>query len=84
MGSSYLMSDVLAAFLFGQLEAWERIHHARRLIWERYQNELIYWAADRGIQTPTVPAHCEYALRSVGPDMSDENRSKDDIAANLP
>jgi dTDP-4-amino-4,6-dideoxygalactose transaminase len=61
LGSSYLMSDVLAAFLFGQLEVWERIQHARRLIWERYQNELISWAADRGIQTPTVPAHCEQA-----------------------
>jgi dTDP-4-amino-4,6-dideoxygalactose transaminase len=61
LGSSYLMSDVLAAFLFGQLEVWERIQHARRRIWERYQSELVSWAADRGIQTPTVPSHCEQA-----------------------
>jgi dTDP-4-amino-4,6-dideoxygalactose transaminase len=35
VGSSYVMSDVLAAFLHGQLEAWRRIQDRRRTQWER-------------------------------------------------
>src|SRR5258707_2925567 len=37
LGSSYVMSDVLAAFLFGQIEAWEEIQRRRKGIWDRYQ-----------------------------------------------
>ena len=36
VGSSYVMSDVLAAFLYGQLEKWQEIQAKRRAIWERY------------------------------------------------
>ncbi len=59
IGSSYVMSDVLAAFLYGQLEVWENIQTARRNIWEYYDTHLRAWAGARGIGCPTVPAHCE-------------------------
>lgn len=59
VGSSYLMSDVLAAFLFGQLEARETIQSRRRAIWERYHRELASWATKQAVHQPTVPAHCE-------------------------
>ena len=59
VGSSYLMSDVLAAFLYGQLEVWQNIQAQRRRIWEYYDVHLRPWAQERRIGCPTVPAHCE-------------------------
>ena len=59
LGSSYLPSDMLAAFLLAQLEARETIQSKRRDIWNRYSKELGGWARDRGITMPHVPAHCE-------------------------
>jgi dTDP-4-amino-4,6-dideoxygalactose transaminase len=59
LGSSYLPSDLLAAHLLAQLEERERIHAARRRIWERYSRELGDWALARQISLPTVPDHCE-------------------------
>ena len=61
VGSSYLPSGILAAFLLEQLSARERIQAARRRIFERYQAELASWAHDHGVQLPTVPAHCDQA-----------------------
>ena len=59
IGSSYVMSDVLAAFLYAQLEVWETIQARRRRIWEYYDHHLREWAQWRGIGCPVVPAHCE-------------------------
>ncbi|MDR3459016.1 MAG: dTDP-4-amino-4,6-dideoxygalactose transaminase [Verrucomicrobiae bacterium] len=59
IGSSYVMSDVLAAFLYAQLEAWETIQLKRQRIWNHYDNQLCHWARERGIGCPVVPAHCE-------------------------
>ena len=59
VGSSYLMSDVLAAFLFAQLEVWQSIQAQRKRIWEYYDKHLRDWAKQHGIRCPTVPAHCE-------------------------
>jgi dTDP-4-amino-4,6-dideoxygalactose transaminase len=61
LGSSYLMSDVLAAFLYGQLEVWRQIQEKRRKIWQRYHAELSDWAAARDIRCPIVPEGCEQA-----------------------
>ncbi len=61
VGSSYVMSDVLAAFLYGQLEQWMEIQAKRRAIWERYDAELADWAAANGVRRPVVPEHCEQA-----------------------
>jgi dTDP-4-amino-4,6-dideoxygalactose transaminase len=59
LGSSYLPSDILAAFLLAQLEARERIQAARRRLWERYDRELAAWAAANGARLPVVPPGCE-------------------------
>jgi dTDP-4-amino-4,6-dideoxygalactose transaminase len=61
VGSSYVMSDVLAAFLYGQLERWESIQAKRGAIWERYDKALGEWAMANGIRRPVVPDHCEQA-----------------------
>lgn len=61
LGSSYVLSDLLAAFLYGQLEQRARIQAARRRIWERYFSGLQDWAAHEGVRLPLVPPHCEQA-----------------------
>jgi dTDP-4-amino-4,6-dideoxygalactose transaminase len=59
VGSSYLPSDLLAAFLRAQLEHREQIQSARRRVWENYIRELSGWAADYGVRLPTIPPECE-------------------------
>ena len=59
IGSSYLPSDVLAAFLYAQLEARVQIQHKRRRVWEYYHSHLHDWIAKYDIRLPVVPAHCE-------------------------
>ncbi|MEW6284953.1 MAG: dTDP-4-amino-4,6-dideoxygalactose transaminase [Chloroflexota bacterium] len=59
VGSSYLPSDMLAAFLLAQLEAREQIQSRRRQIWETYYKELGAWAEENNVSMPFVPAHCE-------------------------
>ena len=61
VGSSYVMSDVLAAFLYGQLERFRSIQAKRGAIWERYDKALGEWAMANGIRRPVVPDHCEQA-----------------------
>jgi dTDP-4-amino-4,6-dideoxygalactose transaminase len=59
VGSSYLPSDILAAFLWAQLEAAESIQQRRGDIWRRYAEALASWAAAEGVRLPQVPSHCE-------------------------
>ena len=61
VGSSYVPSDILAAYLFAQLEARERIQTTRRRLWDYYLRHLRDWAAARNVVLPSVPAHCEQA-----------------------
>lgn len=61
VGSSYLPSDMLAAFLYAQLEAHEQIQAKRKQVWEYYYEHLQDWAQAQGIRFPIVPAHCEQA-----------------------
>ena len=61
VGSSYVMSDVLAAFLYAQLEVWQAIQAKRRELWQRYDVELRDWCTRTGTRQPVVPANCEQA-----------------------
>jgi dTDP-4-amino-4,6-dideoxygalactose transaminase len=61
IGSSYVPSDILAAYLYAQLEARERIQTTRRRLWDYYLRHLRDWAAARNVVLPSVPAHCEQA-----------------------
>lgn len=58
-GSSYLPSDMLAAFLLAQLEEREKIQNRRRQIWRTYFERLSAWASDYAVRLPIVPDHCE-------------------------
>ena len=59
LGSSYLPSDLLAAFLYAQLEARIQIQAKRKRVWEFYREHLADWAQETGARLPVVPAECE-------------------------
>lgn len=59
IGSSYLPSDILAAFLYGQLEVREAIQAKRKHIWEYYHDHLKDWAEENNVRLPIIPEYCE-------------------------
>ncbi|MGE3274344.1 MAG: dTDP-4-amino-4,6-dideoxygalactose transaminase [Vicinamibacterales bacterium] len=60
LGSSYLPSDLLAAYLWAQLEARDAIQARRQVIWARYADALAPWAAASGVGLPAVPDGCRH------------------------
>lgn len=62
VGSSFLPSDILAAFLFAQLEARDRIQSKRQQIWEYYDEHLSNWAEQNSVRLPVIPDDCEQAF----------------------
>jgi dTDP-4-amino-4,6-dideoxygalactose transaminase len=74
VGSSYLPSELLAAFLLAQLEAREHIQAKRHEIWNYYERHLSDWAPTRGVQLPTVPRSCEHPAHIfylIAPSLAD-------------
>jgi len=61
LGSSYLPSDLQAAFLLAQLQRRGSIQEARRAVWQRYHAGLEDWAHEHGVYVPVVPRGCEPA-----------------------
>ncbi len=57
-GSSYLPSDMNAAYLYAQLEMAEEINDARLACWERYYENLKPLAEAGHIELPVVPEGC--------------------------
>jgi dTDP-4-amino-4,6-dideoxygalactose transaminase len=60
IGSSYLPSDLLAAFLYAQLEQRAVVERRRAELWTRYQEELGAWARVQDVRLPVVPEHCTH------------------------
>ena len=58
LGSSFLPSELVAAFLWGQLEQIETIQHDRMANWRIYDAALRPFR-NRGLQTPTVSPDCQ-------------------------
>jgi dTDP-4-amino-4,6-dideoxygalactose transaminase len=74
IGSSFLPSEITAAFLWAQLEEAERITRERLAIWRRYHELLAPLERQGFLRRPTVPADCQhnghlyYVLLSPGLD----------------
>jgi dTDP-4-amino-4,6-dideoxygalactose transaminase len=84
VGSSYLPSGMLAAFLYEQLSAREQIQGARKRIFDRYNSELSGWAHQNGVQLPTIPAEVEQAYHMfymLLPSMADRAALIDHLKA---
>lgn len=60
IGSSYLMSDLQAAWLWAQLEVADRINDQRLRLWQRYYTALQPLAATGRIALPAVPEACRH------------------------
>jgi len=61
IGSSYLPSEILAAFLYAQLEQREKVQSHRRRVWDTYQAGVANWAESHGVRLPVVPEYCDQA-----------------------
>jgi dTDP-4-amino-4,6-dideoxygalactose transaminase len=59
-GSSYLPGEVIAAFLFAQLEAAEEITSQRMAIWNKYHDSFVSLEAEGLLRRPVVPENCEH------------------------
>ncbi len=55
IGSSFLPSEITAAFLFAQLEAIDEIQNKRKQIWDQYFNELLDLQNKGFLQLPLIP-----------------------------
>lgn len=76
MGSSYLLSEVAAAFLWAQLEHLDEITAERHGIWMTYHDAFAQLESDDVLRRPTVPPDCRhsghlYYLLLPEPDLRD-------------
>jgi dTDP-4-amino-4,6-dideoxygalactose transaminase len=62
VGSSFLPSDMLAAYLYAQFETYVEIQEKRKWIWNYYYENLWSWAHQSKVRLPIVPEHCEQAF----------------------
>ncbi|WP_242135030.1 dTDP-4-amino-4,6-dideoxygalactose transaminase [Aestuariivivens marinum] len=62
VGSSFLPSDILAAFLWAQIENLDGIQNQRKQHWEAYYKGLHQWAKTKGVMLPQTP---DYATNNA-------------------
>lgn len=60
VGSSYLPSEILAAFLWAQLEGADDLTARRLAVWERYHAAFADLESAGVVRRPVVPAHCTH------------------------
>ena len=60
VGSSYLPSELCAAYLWAQLEMADEINRNRLATWDLYKEGLSDLAKAGCIELPTIPAGCEH------------------------
>lgn len=58
-GSSYRLAELLASFLYGQLESVQKIQSKRKKTWLKYHNILEDWAIKNEVKLPYIPSNCE-------------------------
>ena len=82
VGSSYRPSDILAAYLFAQLEARDAILARRMEIWHTYDTQLASWAEANDVRLPSVPSYCEQSYHMYYALLPDRER-RDRFIAHL-
>ena len=61
IGSSYLMSDMLAIMLYEQLRTWEKVQRSRWELHNYYEAGLAAWATQNNVVLPFIPPNCRSA-----------------------
>ena len=60
VGSSYLPGELIAAFLWAQLEKAKEITDARLAIWQRYNETLASLESEGLVRRPIIPSECDH------------------------
>lgn len=84
IGSSYLPSEILAAFLTAQLESFDDIQNRRGAAWQAYHCGLAAWAQRSGVAQPTIPAdrtHPAHLYYLLMPDLANRQGMLAHLAA---
>jgi dTDP-4-amino-4,6-dideoxygalactose transaminase len=85
VGSSFLPSEIIAAFLFAQLENLDDIQKRRKEIWNAYWRELKDWAETVHIQLPFIPDYASnngHAFYLVGKNLEQRTLLIDKLKEN--
>jgi dTDP-4-amino-4,6-dideoxygalactose transaminase len=86
VGSSFLPGEIIAAFLWAQLEESGEITSSRMECWDRYHTLIANLEADGLLRRPIIPEHCEhnahmyYVLLSPG---IDRQKVLDELKRNM-
>jgi len=62
IGSSFLPSEIIAAFLWAQIEHLDQIQERRKKLWNLYYEGLDQWASARDVRLPVIP---DYATNNA-------------------
>lgn len=60
-GSSWVMSDLLAGVLLGQLERFEQSQSQRMALWITYENAISDWACANDVLLPAIPNEARHS-----------------------
>lgn len=82
VGSSYLPSEIIAAFLWAQLEDIEALLSHRLQLWDEYHRLLEPLEASGILRRPIVPDHCEHNAHLYYVLLSDAEQ-RDRVLADL-
>ena len=82
VGSSFLPSEILAAYLYAQFEQREKIQSKRKKIWEFYYKNLKDWANNNFLKLPFIPENCQQTYHIFYIIMG-SNKSRDDLIQHL-
>jgi dTDP-4-amino-4,6-dideoxygalactose transaminase len=82
VGSSYLPSDLLAAFLYAQLEKMDEIQNMRMNVWNAYYTSLKSFEDAGKIRLPVVPDYAEHNAHLFYILLPDE-QTRDHVTAQL-
>jgi len=82
VGSSYLLSDILAAFLYAQLESLDEIRGRRKAVFDLYYRELKPLEEAGALRLPVIPDGCEtnyHLFHILLPSEEKRNELMDDL-----
>lgn len=79
-GSSYLPSDMNAAYLWGELEVAAKINNNRLSTWTAYYGAFSGLASDGLIDLPTIPDACKHNAHMFYVKLKDLNQRTDFIS----
>ena len=85
VGSSWVLSDLLAGVLVGQLERFDEIQARRMDIWRQYATGLEDWAHTNSVRLPQIPAGAEHPAHMFHlrlPDLTQRDRFIDHMRQN--